>query len=65
VVDRPPALPIVDVEPLVEDGSASARTRAGAEIVRHCREVGFFCAVGHFQWRTMHPCPAAAAPAQL
>jgi adiponectin receptor len=25
----------------------------------------FFCAVGHFQWRTMHPCPAAAAPAQL
>ena len=47
MVDRPPALPIVDVEPLVEDGSASARTRAGAEIVRHCREVGFFCAVGH------------------
>ena len=47
MADRPPALPIVDVEPLVEDGSSSARTRAGAEIVRHCREVGFFCAVGH------------------
>ena len=42
---RHATLPVVDVSPLVFD--RPGRERRGDDLVRACREVGFFCATGH------------------
>jgi isopenicillin N synthase-like dioxygenase len=45
VTARHATLPVVDVSPLVFD--RPGRERRGDDLVRACREVGFFCATGH------------------